>query len=138
MSKQQKKAWCLLLLCVVALTGIVVLWAAVGFRATRPAYMVLALAGLVPWLLRSSPDTVESDERDQIIALRSFLIGTGASLGALLLLSGIVALAAPMPDREATVKLEVLPHVVIAALIFDLMVTSVAMLLSYRQGSGDG
>jgi hypothetical protein len=134
MSPMQKFAW--FNLAVIALTLIVVfsLLPFMGYRAMG-GLGCLGLSGLVPLVFRKKTGQVLTDERDQLINARSWILAY-ALFWVAFVLTAVVATAA-VYGQDGSVPVSVIQLSVAWCFMFVNAVASVAILVQYSGGAKD-
>jgi uncharacterized Tic20 family protein len=140
---EQKRAWFVLGVFAVALTGFLLLTPLLGAGAWG-AFGVLGFWGLPPllWLYRRRhSEEVSMDERDQLIAQKATLAGGMASY-LVFVLAGMITWFVRMfrgdqMFRDRTISIHVLPLIVLCGAIALVVVRAVTTLVLYGRGASD-
>jgi hypothetical protein len=138
MLPEQKRAWFVVVIIVIALAGVAAVVPFAGVRAW-PAVGLFSLVGLAPFLFRPKlkPGEVASDERDQKILL-------GATLGGFAASHTWFVLACMAPwffcvfRGEKAISIQVLPVIVISDIVVWLLTRAVSTLVLYRREGANG
>lgn len=134
MTAMQKFAW--FNLSVIAITLVVVgsLFPLLGYRAMG-GLGFLGLIGLTPWFFFRSSEKVLTDERDQLIQWRSWILAY--SLFWLMLVLLAVVFSAIIYGQDGAVPVTVVQLSVAWCFMFVYAVASVAILVQYAKGAKD-
>lgn len=138
MLPEQKRAWFVIVVFLAAVAGVIALIPFAGIRAWS-ALGVFGLAGLTPLLFRGGRESgeVASDERDEMILKRATLMGFGASY-VWFVLGCMGAWAYSMLRGRQTIRIDVLPFVVVFGLIVCFVTRAAGILYLYREHGADG
>ncbi len=137
MVPEQKRAWFVLAVFVVALAGFVGLAVAVGPKLAFAAFGLCGVYGLTPLLFRKRPrpGEVPTDERDRAIAERATAVGGMASYAAFVAACMVPWAVCALRGRRM-IDVLALPYVVVAGMVVLFVARAVTVLVLYgREGN---
>ena len=138
MLPEQKRAWFVVVLFIVAISGVAALVPFAGVHAWG-GIGVVGLAGLAPLLFpaKPKPGQVARDERDQMILLKATFGGFALSHTWFILGCMAVWFFCMLREQKAC-SIEVLPFLVIVGTVVHFVTRAAATLLLYREHGADG
>jgi hypothetical protein len=134
MSAVQKWAWFNLAVIAVTLVAVASLLPVLG-KGALGGFGVLGLIGFGPLFLRRKPGQVLTDERDQLIQRRSWVLAYSLFWVGFVLAA--VVLSALVYGWEGAVPVWVVQSSVFCAFMLVYALASIAILVQYAGGSGD-
>jgi hypothetical protein len=134
MSATQKFAWFNLAVIALTLAAVISLFPFLGNRAAG-GLGLLGLLGFGPFFFRKKPGQVVTDERDQLIQGRSWVLAY-ALFWVVFVLAAVV-LSAVVYGEDGAVPVSVLRLSVFCGLMLVYALASIAMLVQYAGGPRD-
>jgi hypothetical protein len=133
-SALQKFAWFNLAVIALTIVAVLVLLPLLG-KGALGGFGLLGLLGFGPFFFRKKPGQVVTDERDQLIQRRSWVLAY--SLFWVVFVLAAVVLSAVVYGEDGAVPVSVLRWSVFCGLMFVYALGSIAILVQYAGGSRD-
>ncbi len=132
MLPEEKRAWFIIAMAVLAVTAVLVLIPVVGVRFAWAGLAVYGLGGFAPLIGGKRRDGVTTDERDRMIAEKAGLAG-GLSSYSWFVLGSMGAWLVFMLRGQESVPVEILPFLVIVGGFIFFTVHSITVVVLYRR-----